>query len=113
MTEKYFACDPTVTDVELFLLQDEKYRNGKDETGKVVGGGWQSGLVTAGAPGVAQVRPAYTQLAPDWKAGRGACKNGFVSWAPAGAPAAPAANPVSPAPSAKGKPVKTPKPKKK
>ena len=82
MTEKYFACDPTVTDVELFLLQDEKYRNGKDETGKVIGGGWQSGIVTAGAPGVAQVRPAYTQLAGDWKAGRGACKGGIVSWAP-------------------------------
>src|SRR5258708_23797512 len=43
MTQKYFACDPTVTDVELFLLQAEKYRNGKDETGKVIGVGTQSG----------------------------------------------------------------------
>ncbi|HSX22625.1 MAG TPA: hypothetical protein VLE97_07640 [Gaiellaceae bacterium] len=106
MTEKYFACDPTVTDVELFLLQDERYRNGKDENGKVLGGGWQSGLVTAGGPGVAQTRPAYTQLAPDWKAGRGACTGGLVSWTPVGA-AAPAA--VTPA----AKPGKAPKPKKK
>ena len=43
MVTKYFACDPTVTDVELFLLVDEKYRNGKDETGKVVGGGFRAG----------------------------------------------------------------------
>ena len=109
MTEKYFACDPTVTDVELFLLQDEKYRNGRDENGKYVGGGWQSGLVTAGAPGVAQVRPAYTQLAPDWKAGRAACTGGLVSWTPAGA--APVTAPTTPA--KPGKPEKTPKPKKK
>ncbi|HLY94281.1 MAG TPA: hypothetical protein VKP14_05510, partial [Gaiellaceae bacterium] len=108
MTEKYFACDPTVTDVELFLLQDEKYRNGRDETGKYVGGGWQSGLVTAGGPGIAQVRPAYTQLAPDWKAGRGACKNGFVSWTPAGV-----ATPAASVPSGPAKPGKGPKPKKK
>ncbi len=44
MVQRYFACDPTVTAVELFLLVDEKYRNGHDETGNVVGGGWQSGL---------------------------------------------------------------------
>lgn len=106
MTEKYFACDPTVTDVELFLLQDEKYRNGKDETGKVLGGGWQSGLITAGPPGIAQTRPAYTQLAPDWKAGRSACTNGLVSWTPAGV-----AVPAAPAPAAKS--GKAAKPKKK
>ena len=28
--QKYFACDPTVTDVEWFLLVDEATRNGKD-----------------------------------------------------------------------------------
>ena len=112
MTEKYFACDPTVTDVELFLLQDEKYRNGKDETGKVVGGGWQSGLITAGGPGVAQVRPAYTELAPDWKAGRSACKGGFVSWTPTGVLApAPAitTTPVVTTPAKSGKRPKLPK----
>ncbi len=106
MTEKYFACDPTVTDVELFLLQDERYRNGKDETGKVLGGGWQSGLITAGPPGIAQTRPAYAQLAADWKAGRGACTSGLVSWTPAGAAVPAAASPAA-------KPGKGPKPKKK
>ncbi len=30
--QKYFACDPTVTDVEWFLLVDEFTRNGKDAT---------------------------------------------------------------------------------
>ena len=64
MATKYFACDPTVTDVELFLLVDEKYRNGKDETGKVVGGGWQSGLLTAGGEGVSQPKLAYGQDGP-------------------------------------------------
>jgi hypothetical protein len=82
MTETYFACDPTVTDVELFLLQDEKYRNGRDENGKAIGGGWQSGLITAGGPEVSQPRPAYTQLAPDWQAGRAACRGGLISWTP-------------------------------
>jgi hypothetical protein len=82
MTEKYFACDPTVTDVELFLLEDERYRNGRDENGKVIGGGWQSGLITAGGPEVSQPRPAYTQLAPDWQAGRAACRGGLISWTP-------------------------------
>ena len=54
MVTKYFACDPTVTDVELFLLIDEIYRNGKDANGVVRGGGWQSGLLTAGGQGVSQ-----------------------------------------------------------
>jgi hypothetical protein len=84
MTEKDFACDPTVTDVELFLLVDEKYRNGKDETGKTIGGGWQSGLLTAGGEGVSQPKQAYSQLASDWAAGRSACKGPVVSWSPAG-----------------------------
>jgi hypothetical protein len=82
MITKYFACDPTVTDVELFLLVDEKYRNGKDETGKVVGGGWQSGLLTAGGEGVSQPKLAYTQDAPLFAAGRAACAGPMTSWSP-------------------------------
>ena len=58
---KYFACDPTVTDVELFLLVDEIYRNGRDANGVVKGGGWQSGLMTAGGQGVSQPKLAYAQ----------------------------------------------------
>jgi hypothetical protein len=86
MTEKYFACDPTVTDVELFLLVDEKYRNGKDETGKVVGGGWQSGLLTAGGEGVSQPKQAYTDagLNLDRDIGRAACRGGLTIWTPQG-----------------------------
>ena len=83
MVTKYFACDPTVTDVELFLLVDEKYRNGKDETGKVVGGGWQSGLLTAGGEGVSQPKVAYTQDAPLFAEGRAACAGPMTQWAPA------------------------------
>jgi hypothetical protein len=82
MAQKYFACDPTVTDVELFLLVDEKYRNGHDETGNVVGGGWQSGLMTAGGPGVSAPKVAYTQDAPVFAQGRAACTAGLVSWTP-------------------------------
>jgi hypothetical protein len=83
MVTKYFACDPTVTDVELFLLVDEKFRNGKDETGKVVGGGWQSGLMTAGGEGVSTPKLAYTQDAPLFAAGRAACTGRMVAWSPA------------------------------
>jgi hypothetical protein len=86
MVTTYFACDPTVTDVELFLLIDEKYRNGKDETGKVVGGGWQSGLLTAGGEGVSQPKVAYTQDAPLFAAGRAACVGPMTSWAPSTGP---------------------------
>jgi hypothetical protein len=84
MTEKYLACDPTVTDVELFLLVDEKYRNGKDETGKVVGGGWQSGLLTAGGEGVSQPKLAYSDasLMFDRDSGRAACHGAMTSWTP-------------------------------
>ena len=46
MVQEYFACDPAVTDVLLFLLVDEPYRNGRDAKGKPLGGGWQSGLMT-------------------------------------------------------------------
>ena len=84
MAQNYFACDPTVTDVELFLLVDEKYRNGKDETGKTVGGGWQSGLLTAGGQGVSTPKIAYAQDGPVFAQGRAACTGSLVSWAPAG-----------------------------
>jgi hypothetical protein len=83
MVTKYFACDPTVTDVELFLLVDEKFRNGKDENGNVVGGGWQSGLMTAGGEGVSTPKLAYTQDAPLFAAGRAACTGRLVAWSPA------------------------------
>ena len=33
MATKYFACDPTVVGVQLFLLVDEKYRNGRRRDG--------------------------------------------------------------------------------
>jgi len=82
MVTKYFACDPTVTDVELFLLVDEKYRNGRDETGKAVGGGWQSGLMTAGGDGVSTPKLAYTEDAPLFAAGRSACNGRMLAWAP-------------------------------
>jgi hypothetical protein len=86
--EKYFACDPTVTDVELFLLVDEPTRNGRSQDGTtVLGGGWQSGLLTAGGQGVSQPKPAYSQLAADFAAGRAACKGPMISWSPAGVPA--------------------------
>ena len=84
MAEKYFACDPTVVSVQLFLLADERYRNGKDANGVTLGGGWQSGLLTAGGQGVSQPKAAYSQVGPDFAAGRGACKGSPVSWVPAG-----------------------------
>jgi hypothetical protein len=68
---KYLACDPTVTDVELFLLVDEKDRRG-----------WQSGLLTAGGPGVSTPKAAYGALAPLFAEGRAACAGSPVSWAP-------------------------------
>ena len=86
MITKYFACDPVVTDVELFLLVDEKYRNGKDETGKVVGGGWQSGLLTAGGQNFSTPKIAYAQDAPLFAAGRAACAGPMISWSPSSAP---------------------------
>jgi hypothetical protein len=83
--EKWFACDPTVTDVELFLLVDEATRNGRSQDGStVLGGGWQSGLLTAGGQGVSQPKAAYSQLASDFGAGRGACKGAMVNWTPNG-----------------------------
>src|SRR5258707_3214853 len=86
--EKYFACDPAVTDVELFLLADEATRNGRSQDGKtVLGGGWQSGLETAGGEGVSTPKPAYSQLAADFAAGRSACKGQMIAWTPRGGPA--------------------------
>jgi hypothetical protein len=82
LATKYFACDPTVVGVQLFLLIDEKYRNGRDENGKYMGGGWQSGLLTAGGEGVSQPKLAYTQVAPLFAAGRAACAGPLISWAP-------------------------------
>jgi hypothetical protein len=84
MMEKYFACDPTVTDVELFLLVDEKYRNGKDANGVTVGGGWQSGLLTAGGQGVSTAKAAYSdaRLTFDRDMGRAACHGSMTTWAP-------------------------------
>jgi hypothetical protein len=86
MVTKYFACDPTVTDVELFLLIDEIYRNGKDANGVVRGGGWQSGLLTAGGQGVSKPKLAYAQDAPLFAAGRAACTGPMTSWAPSSGP---------------------------
>jgi hypothetical protein len=83
MVTTYLACDPTVTSVQLFLLVDEKYRNGRDETGRYMGGGWQSGLVTTGGDGVSKAKLAYTQAAPLFAAGRDACKGQLVAWWPA------------------------------
>ncbi len=80
--QKYFACDPTVSDVEWFLLVDESSRNGKTKKGKPVGGGWQSGLLTAGGEGVSTAKVAYTEDAPLFAAGRAACTSGMDDWKP-------------------------------
>jgi len=80
--EKYFACDPTVATVNLFLLVDESTRDGRDANGTYVGGGWQSGLLTAGGQGVSTPKAAYSALAADFAAGRGACQGSFVTWTP-------------------------------
>jgi hypothetical protein len=79
---KYYACDPTVVSVQLFLLADEKYRNGHDETGKYIGGGWQSGLLTAGGDGVSMPKRAYALDGPLFSQGRSACSGPTVAWAP-------------------------------
>jgi hypothetical protein len=80
---KYVACDPTVTDVELFLLVDELYRSGRDELGQIVGGGWQSGLLTVGGAGLSQPKLAFTTVAPLFAAGRAACRGRLEAWRPA------------------------------
>jgi hypothetical protein len=82
LATKYFACDPTVVAVQLFLLADEKYRNGRDENGTYMGGGWQSGLLTAGGEGVSQPKRAYAADAPLFAEGRSACAGPLVTWSP-------------------------------
>lgn len=82
MVTRYFACDPTVVGVQLFLLVDERFRNGRDETGKYMGGGWQSGLVTAGGDGVSTQKLAYAASAPLFTAGRAACTGPQITWSP-------------------------------
>ncbi|HET7567223.1 MAG TPA: hypothetical protein VFJ91_04475 [Gaiellaceae bacterium] len=68
-----FACDATVTDVELFLLIDEANL-----------AGWQSGLLTTGGEGVSTAKQAYGDLAPKFAQGRAACTTGVKTWSPAG-----------------------------
>ena len=80
--QKYLACDSTVTDVEWFLLVDEATRNGKDKNGTTIGGGWQSGLLTAGGQGVSTEKVAYTADAPFFAQGRAACTDGMSNWTP-------------------------------
>jgi surface antigen len=88
---QYLACDPSVTDVGLLPLQDESTRNGRDPSGTtVLGGGWQSGLVTAGGPGAAKQRLAYGVVAQVASQGRAACTGARV----AAAPAAPTIEPI-------------------
>jgi hypothetical protein len=83
MAEKYFACDPSVTSVQLFLLADEQYRDGRDASGNPLGGGWQSGLLTAGGQGISAPKLAYSQVGADFLAGRSACTGQMISWSPA------------------------------
>jgi hypothetical protein len=106
MIESYFACDPSVTDVLLFHLIDEKYRGARDENGNYVGGGWQSGLMTYGGPGVSQPRPAYAAVAADARAGRDACADKtYVTWRPGQPPLRPRQPKLPPPPKP---PVTTP-----
>jgi hypothetical protein len=84
MARKYFACDPAIVSVQLFLLMDEPYRNGKNEVGQTVGGGWQSGLITAGGPTLSRPKDAYTSVAADFSAGRAACQGAMINWRPIG-----------------------------
>src|SRR6185437_3756015 len=84
VAQKYFACDPSVATVNLFLLEDESTRDGRDKNGVVVGGGWQSGLITAGGAGISTPKQAYSALAPLFAAGRSACTGPQVDWTPAG-----------------------------
>jgi hypothetical protein len=90
MISAYFACDPTVTDVLLFLLRDERYRDGRNESGVRVGGGWQSGLVLADG---ATHRPAYDVMAQLAAQGRAACTGNAVTWRPKTAATQPASKP--------------------
>lgn len=81
--QTYFACDPTVTNVDWFLLVDEQTRNGRSRDGStVISGGWQSGLMTAGGEGVSTPKLAYSQDAPLFAEGRAACTGARVAWEP-------------------------------
>jgi hypothetical protein len=82
MVTRYLACDPTVADVQVFLLVDERYRNGRDENGAYLGGGWQSGLVTAGGDGVSQPKSSYAPSAALFGEGRSACAGKMIVWSP-------------------------------
>lgn len=82
LATRYLACDPTVVSVQLFLLVDERYRDGRDEYGNHVGGGWQSGLLTAGGQDGSQPKLSYTEDAPLFAEGRAACAGPLVSWSP-------------------------------
>ncbi|HET8777747.1 MAG TPA: CHAP domain-containing protein [Candidatus Limnocylindria bacterium] len=80
---QYLACDPSVTDISLLPLQDESSRNGRDPSGTtVLGGGWQSGLLTAGSPGKAKQRLAYGVVAQLAHQGRAACTGPTVATSP-------------------------------
>jgi hypothetical protein len=73
--QKYFACDPTVTDVDFFLLVDEA------NLGATAGSsGYQSGVVRPDS----SPKTAYTQDAPIFGQGRAACTGTQVDWQPAG-----------------------------
>jgi hypothetical protein len=107
MVTRYFACDPTVVGVELFLLVDERFRNGRDENGVYRGGGWQSGLVTAGGKGVSVEKSSYAQVARLFEAGRAACVGPLLTWSPKGGAPVPGTGGTT-----GGKPGKKPKPEK-
>jgi hypothetical protein len=110
MARKYFACDPTIVGVQLFLLVDEPFRDGKNATGQSVGGGWQSGLLTAGGSGASKPKQAYGGLASTFAAGRSACQGSLIQWSPTGSPSS---GPLTTKPAKKPtkKPAKKPKKK--
>ena len=83
--EKYFACDPTVTDVELFLLVDEPPATAGARTAAPCSAA--AGRAASSPPAARASRsrsPRTRPLASDFAAGRGACKGAPISWAPAG-----------------------------
>jgi hypothetical protein len=82
LAAQYMACDPTVVGVDFFLLEDETSRDGRDASGSHAGGGWQSGLLTAGGEGVSQPKLAYTEDAPLFAEGRAACEGPSIVWTP-------------------------------
>ena len=102
-----------MTDVEWFLLVDEPTRNGRSKDGATyLGGGWQSGLMTAGGPETSTPKLAYTQDAALFAQGRAACTGAPISWTPAGGIGSTPTTTTGATPGGKGSP-KGPKPKKK